>query len=125
VNLLADTYVALWWLNDPSRLAEEVRDAIARRGNRVFLSAASVWEAEIKAAAGKLDLPAPLLVSAEAAGLEELPVRSCHVMRAAGLPPLHRDPFDRMLVGQAMEEDLVIATRDPLVQQYSVAVLRA
>lgn len=125
MNLLVDTHVALWWLNDPSRLTEEVRAAIAGRGNRVLLSAASVWEAQIKAALGRLDLPAPLLDSSESAGLEELPIRWFHALRAATLPPLHRDPFDRMLVAQAMEEDLVLVTRDPLVQQYSVAVLHA
>lgn len=90
-----------------------------------MLSAASVWEAEVKIAAGRLEVPTPLLESAEAAGLEELPIRWTHAVRAASLSPLHRDPFDRMLVAQALEESLVLMTRDPLIRQYAVAVLAA
>lgn len=93
--------------------------------NTLLLSAASVWEATIKAAAGKLDLPESLAYAAEAAGMEELPICFEHAIRAAELPPLHRDPFDRMLVGQAQEDGLVIVTRDPLVRQYAVASLPA
>jgi PIN domain nuclease of toxin-antitoxin system len=98
---------------------------MADRRNRVLLSAASVWEVAIKMAAGKLEIPAPFLPSAEAGGLEELPIRSSHAARVGALPPLHRDPFDRMLVAQAIEDGLVVATRDPMVQRYPVAVLRA
>jgi PIN domain nuclease of toxin-antitoxin system len=125
LNILVDTHVALWWLNDPAALSSEAREAIADGRNRVLLSAASVWEAAIKAAAGKLDLPESFAEAAEAAGLEELPISSRHAVRAAGLPQLHRDPFDRMLVGQALEEGLVIVTRDQLVRQYAVAALPA
>ncbi|HEY4024982.1 MAG TPA: type II toxin-antitoxin system VapC family toxin [Candidatus Dormibacteraeota bacterium] len=125
MNILVDTHVALWWLIDPTSLAAEAQEAIADGGNRVMLSAASVWEAAIKAALGKLEMPESFLEAAEAAGMEELTVCSRHAIRAAGLPPLHRDPFDRMLVGQALEEGLVIVTRDPLVRQYRVAALPA
>jgi PIN domain nuclease of toxin-antitoxin system len=112
-------------LIDPEQLSDEARDAIADGRNRVLLSAASVWEAAIKVAAGRLEIPEPLLEAAEAAGMEELAICSRHAVRAAGLPPLHRDPFDRMLVGQALEEGLVIVTRDALVRQYPVAALPA
>jgi len=123
VNVLLDTHVALWWLVDPDVLSDEAREVIADGGNRVLLSAASVWEAAIKAAAGKLDMPESFEAAAEAVGIEELPISARHARRAAGLPPLHRDPFDRMLVGQALEEGLVIVTRDVLVRQYQVATL--
>ena len=93
--------------------------------NTLLLSSASVWEAAIKAAAGRLDLPESFAYAAEAAGMEELPICFEHAIRAAELPPLHRDPFDRMLVGQAREDGLVIVTRDPLVRQYAVASLPA
>lgn len=96
---------------------------IADGRNRVLLSAASVWEAAIEEAAGRLELPGPLLEAAQAAGMEELAISARHAIRAAGLPPLHRDPFDRLLVGQAQEEGLVIVTRDPLIRQYAVAAL--
>jgi PIN domain nuclease of toxin-antitoxin system len=125
VNVLLDTHVALWWLIDPDVLSEEARDVIGDGGNRVLLSAASVWEAAIKAAAGKLGMPESFDAAAEAVGIEELPVSARHARRAADLPPLHRDPFDRMLVGQALEEGLVIVTRDALVRQYPVATLPA
>jgi PIN domain nuclease of toxin-antitoxin system len=120
-----DTHVALWWLTDPAELAAEAREVIGNGRNRVLLSAASVWEAAIKVAAGRLEMPEPLLDAAEAAGMEELVISSRHAVRAAGLPPLHRDPFDRMLVGQALEDGLVIVTRDPLIRRYPVAVLPA
>jgi PIN domain nuclease of toxin-antitoxin system len=92
----------------------------ARRGrrsrtaaSRVLLSAASVCEAAIKAAAGsRLELPESFAEAAEVAGLEELSDLLRHAVQTAALPPLHRGPFDRSLVGQALEEDLVIVTRD-------------
>lgn len=70
-------------------------------------------------------MPGPLIEAAQDAGLAELPVRWTHATRAAALPQLHRDPFDRLLVAQAQEEGLVILTRDPLVRQYAVATLPA
>jgi PIN domain nuclease of toxin-antitoxin system len=117
--------VALWWINDPQRLEVDARDAIADGRNDVFLSAASVWEAAIKVAAGRLSTPSPLERSAERGGIAELPIRWKHARRAASLPPLHRDPFDRMLVAQALEEGLVLLTRDPLVTQYAVSTVLA
>ena len=103
----------------------EALEAITDGRNQVLLSAASVWEAEIKAAAGKLKLPESFSAAAEAEGIEELAISWRHAVRAAALPPLHRDPFDRMLVSQALEEGLVIVTRDPQVRQYGVATLAA
>jgi PIN domain nuclease of toxin-antitoxin system len=117
--------VALWWANDPAQLANEARDAIEDGVNEVFLSAASVWEASIKAAAGRLSTPTPIEAAAADAGIAELPIRWAHARRAADLPALHRDPFDRMLVAQALEEGLVLLTRDPLVRQYAVATATA
>jgi PIN domain nuclease of toxin-antitoxin system len=91
----------------------------------VLLSAASVWEAAIKAAAGRLSMPTPLDTAAARDGIAELPIRWRDAWRAAALPELHRDPFDRMLVAQALEQQLVLVTRDPLVAQYAVPTLRA
>lgn len=125
MKVLLDTHVALWWLNDPGRLTDEASEVIADGRNLVLLSAASVWEAEIQAAYGKLQMPGPLIEAAEDAGLAELPISWAHATRAAALPQLHRDPFDRVLVAQAQEEGLVIITRDPLVRQYGVAALPA
>ncbi len=84
-----------------------------------------MWEAAIKIAAGRLSTPAPLEQAAADAGIRELAIEWRHARRASELPMLHRDPFDRMLVGQALEEGLVLLTRDPLVQQYAVSTLLA
>jgi PIN domain nuclease of toxin-antitoxin system len=89
------------------------------------LSSASVWEAAIKTAAGRLSTPAPIEAAAADAGIGELPIHWKHARRAAVLPALHRDPFDRMLVAQALEEGLLLLTRDPLVQQYAVSTMLA
>jgi PIN domain nuclease of toxin-antitoxin system len=117
--------VALWWANDPAEIANEARETIEDALNEVFLSAASVWEASIKSAAGRLSTPTPIEEAAADAGIAELPVRWAHARRAADLPALHRDPFDRMLVAQALEESLVLLTRDPLIRQYAVATAAA
>ncbi len=123
LRILLDTHIALWWSNDPAELAPEARAAIADGSNDVFLSAASVWEAAIKTAAGRLSTPTPIDEAAASAGIRELPISWTHARRASALPPLHRDPFDRMLVAQALEDGLVLVTRDPLVQQYPVSTL--
>lgn len=123
MRLLLDTHVALWWLNDPTELGHEAREVVSDVGNDVFLSSVSVWEAAVKAEAGRLDVPSPTEEVARDAGFLELPVRWSHALRAAVLPPLHRDPFDRMLVAQALEEELVLVTRDQAVRQYPVATL--
>jgi PIN domain nuclease of toxin-antitoxin system len=125
VRLLLDTHVALWWLNDPARLRAAAVDEIEDQANEALLSAASVWEAGLKQAVGKLDPPDPLTDSARKRGLVELPVSWAHAQLASLLPRLHGDPFDRMLVAQAVSEDLVLVTRDPLVQRYDVATMPA
>ncbi len=125
MRLLLDTHVALWWLGDRGQLAEDARDAIADSANEAHLSAASVWEVEVKRAAGRLTTPGPIAVAAKKLGFLELPVAWRHAGTAAALPPLHRDPFDRLLVAQALEEGLVLVTRDPLVRQYPVATMAA
>jgi PIN domain nuclease of toxin-antitoxin system len=125
VRVLLDTHVALWWLNDPDRLREATVEVIEDGENEAMLSAASVWEAGIKQTIGKLDTPRPLSESARKRGLVELPISWMHADRAAQLPRLHADPFDRLLVAQALVEDLVLVTRDPLIQQYDVATMPA
>ncbi len=94
--------------------------------NEVFFSSANVWEIEIKAALGKLERPATEVAqAARAQGFAELPITSAHAVRAARLPMHHRDPFDRMLIGQAMEEGLTVVTSDALFAPYGVDVWAA
>jgi PIN domain nuclease of toxin-antitoxin system len=125
MRLLLDTHVALWWMFDPDRLSDEVREALGDEENAVFLSAVSVWEAVIKEGAQRLSTPGRLEDAAAEQGMEELRVAWRHARRVAALPSLHRDPFDRLLVAQALEEGLVLATRDPLVRQYPVTTVVA
>ena len=125
MRLLLDTHVAIWFFEDPALLADEARTAVEDPGNGSFLSAASVWEWALKLSLGRISMPGALDAGAVRAGFEELPVTWRHGRAAAALPPLHSDPFDRMLVAQARTEDLVLITRDPLILQYDVATMSA
>jgi len=120
---LADTHALLWWLSDDPRLSEHARDVMATGDMPVRFSAASVWEAEIKAAAGKLVIRDDLLDALVADRFIELPVAARHAVEAARLPLLHRDPFDRMIVAQARLERLAVITSDPKIADYGVDVL--
>jgi PIN domain nuclease of toxin-antitoxin system len=115
----------LWWSDDPALVRREARAAVEDARNEILVSAASVWEAAIKVAAGRLRMPIGLDEAAGLAGFVELAIGWGHARTAVSLPPLHRDPFDRMLVAQALEEGLVLVTRDRAVQQYAVPTLAA
>ena len=97
--------------------------AIRDPAHAVFFSAASVWELELKAARGKLELPEDWIEVARGRGLVELAVSASHARTSAHLPWHHRDPFDRLLVAQAQEHGLRIATRDPILGAYGVPIL--
>ena len=125
MRLLLDTHVAIWFFEAPALVADEARRAIEDSGNRTYLSAASVWESAVKQSLGRISLPEALDVGAVRAGFEELPVTWAHGRAAATLPAMHSDPFDRMLVAQAIAEDLVLVTRDRLVAQYPVTTMPA
>lgn len=125
MRVLLDTHVLLWWLGDDPALSAEARAAIADPGSDVLVSAASVWEISIKQALGKLRAPDDLLVQLERHRFWRLPVTDVHALRAGALPRLHDDPFDRMLVAQAAQEGLCIATRDPAFAAYDVPLLAA
>ncbi len=105
-------------------MISKVQDCIAT-ADMVFVSAASAWEAAIKASLGRLDLPDTIEAGVLASGFEKLLITFSHAERAAGLPPHHRDPFDRMLVAQAQAEGLTLVTHDRLLEPYSVEILWA
>lgn len=123
MNLLLDSHALLWALHDPSRLTAEGREAIASPHHLVYFSAASAWELEHKAAKGKLTLPPDWLQAAESLGFVELPLTAADARASAQLPWTHADPFDRVLVAQARERGLRVATRDPMIGAYDVPVL--
>jgi PIN domain nuclease of toxin-antitoxin system len=121
-NLLLDTHVFLWWRADDRRLQRSARSAIAE-ADLVFVSAASAWEAAIKAALGRLHLPDTIEAGVEESGFEKLPIAFSHAEAAAALPPHHLDPFDRMLVAQARIEGLTLITHDRRFEPYDVPIL--
>jgi PIN domain nuclease of toxin-antitoxin system len=124
LRLLLDTHTLIWWADDRP-LAGAAAAAIRSPDNAKFVSAASIWEAEIKVQLGKLELEVDLAAGSLAHGLEALPITFDHARAAGRLPPHHGDPFDRMLVAQAQLEGLTIVSRDPVFDRYPVAVLRA
>jgi len=126
VPLLLDTHVFLWWLVDHPRLSTESKEAIGDGSTRVFVSAATLWEAEIKAALGRLDLDVEgvdLVAEVTTNGFEELAVTGRYTRTAALLPKHHHDPFDRMLIAQAQIDDLRLVTADRTLQRYDVPLL--
>ena len=124
MRLLLDTHVLLWWMAD-RRLSRRVHAAIASPANQVFVSAATAWEMSIKQALGRLDAPADLPAQLESNGFMALPITVAHGLAAGALPRHHDDPFDRMLIAQALVEDLTVASRDERFATYGVAVLAA
>jgi len=127
LRLLLDTHAFLWWIMDDPQLSTRARQAVAVPENEVFVSAASAWEIAIKASLGRLEVPDDLdgFVAREMrrSRFRPLAIDVRHALGVAALPPLHRDPFDRLLVAQALREDLTLVSADPLVARYSVSVL--
>ena len=125
MKLLLDTHVVLWWLDDPGLLSKDAREAIAEPANEVFVSAVVAWEIAIKRGLGKLTAPPDLEAAIQACGFQQLPVSVAHALATESLPMHHRDPFDRMLIAQALAEGATIISRDPDIGNYGVSLLRA
>ena len=128
MRLLLDTHIFLWYISADQRLPDIVRDNIRDTQNEIYLSAVSIWEAIIKNQIGKLPLPnSPEIYLPEQRErhlISSLGLDESSVAQLVKLPRLHRDPFDRILICQALEHDLVIATTDDAICNYAVNVLR-
>jgi PIN domain nuclease of toxin-antitoxin system len=122
VSLLLDTHVILWWLTDDLALSDEVKTRLDDEPG-VYVSPASLWEVTIKQSIGKLSEPIDVAEEIRDSGFRELPITFHHAIAAGRLPLIHRDPFDRMLVAQAQCEGLTLASRDPHIQRYDIALL--
>lgn len=123
MRLLLDSHAYLWWLANDARLPAAARAAIADSRSIVHVSAATIWELAIKAALGRLDTGGADLTDEIAAnGFVELPITARHATEAGALPHHHDDPFDRMLIAQALSEELVLVTRDRAFRAYEVAI---
>ncbi len=124
MRLLLDTHVLLWVLADPDRLPPRVAEAVTDPAQEVYVSAVAMWEIGIKLARGRLDADLDQIVrSVSDAGFQELPVTIAHTVGLRELPNHHGDPFDRLLVAQALHEGLVLVTADPVVRSYPVPTL--
>ena len=127
MKALLDTHAFLWWDLDDARLSDTAREILADGDNQIVVSAASVWEVAIKVGKGRLDLPTDL-----AAYVDDrlrryrwvaMPIDQHHAVRAAGLPMIHADPFDRMLIAQAQLESIPIVTADSAITRYDVETI--
>lgn len=121
MKLLLDTHLLIWAAGFPERLPVEARELIEDKDNDLFFSAASLWEVAIKSALGREDFAVDARLLRRGLldnGYGELPVASEHAVAIDGLPPLHKDPFDRLLIAQSMVEGIVLLTADSLVGQY-------
>jgi len=129
MKYLLDTHVWLWGVLEPAYLGDNTREVMTEPENTVYLSAVSTWEATIKVSTGKLMLPGgvPQFISDsfDLDGFEPLPVRWEHTIGVQALPFLHRDPFDRLLIAQAIFEGATLITSDPWIAQYSLKTLDA
>lgn len=123
MRLLLDTHVFLWILEDSKQLKAPAR-ALITAADAVYVSAASTWEIAIKTALGKLHAdPQEVMEAIGASGFQELPVRAVHTAGVARLPNHHADPFDRLLVAQAVHEPLHLVTADRILEPYSELVI--
>lgn len=123
MKLLLDSNALLWWTEGGEELSSRAFEAISAPGSQVALSVATVWELEIKSHNRKLDLRPG--VWSRLGAIDMLPIDLPDALAAAGLPPHHRDPFDRMIIAQALNRGLTIVTRDRAFDAYGVALLAA
>ncbi|MEX3985382.1 type II toxin-antitoxin system VapC family toxin [Paraburkholderia sp. EG287A] len=127
MKLLLDTHLLIWAAADHPTLSDEARAVIEDMDNTLYFSVASMWEIVIKSALGREDFQVDARVLRRSlldAGYEELSIESQHAFEVATLPPLHRDPFDRLLLGQAIAEGIVLLTHDDQIKRYGFAPVR-
>ena len=123
MRLLLDTHLLLWAAASSQRLPREARELMEDDSNDVYYSAASIWEIAIKSSLRRkdfrIDLTRLLGILPEM-GLVELPITAAHAAGVTGLPPIHRDPFDRLLLAQSITEPLTLLTNDAILERYRV-----
>ena len=123
MNLLLDTHILIWWSTDDPALPDQCRVMLADPRNEVYFSSVAIWEVSIKHSRGKLAMPPEMLhQQSSKAGLVELPFTAKHAAAVKSLPWIHRDPFDRALIAQALSEPLVLVSQDHNIRKYPVSV---
>ena len=127
MNLLLDTHVALWAITDSPKLPQNARDLIASAKTTVWVSTANIWEIAIKHSLGRGDMPVSgrdAMRHFQKSGYRFLPIEAEHAVAVEELPAYHQDPFDRILVAQALVEPMRLMTHDPLVARYSDTIIK-
>ena len=125
MHLLLDTHTLIWWLAKNPTLSNTAKDAIANPDNIVFVSAASAWEITIKKSLGKLQAPDDLRQQLEKQRFTPLAIDIDHALAIKQLPHHHKDPFDRILIAQAIHERLTIVSHDRIFKSYDVAIIES
>jgi PIN domain nuclease of toxin-antitoxin system len=127
MNYILHTLTFLWWISDSTKLPPQVIETIKNPNNTIFLSVTSVREMQVKSQIGKLDLPTSVLDivtrQTQENGIELLPVLLAHMVALTRMPTLHGDPFDNLMISQALVENLTIITRNPQIAKYPVKTL--
>ena len=123
MKLLLDTHILLWWLSQDRKLSQLETDIITDPDNLIFVSAATAWEIAVKRMIGKLEAPDDLPAALAANNFFELPITIEHSQKLYQLPLHHNDPFDRIMVAQAISEDLTFMTRDAKIALYEVRTI--
>ncbi len=122
MKLLLDTHIFLWFINQDNRLSENFQQAIQNPANEIFISVVSIWECEIKYQLGKLPFPqSPAIYLPQQRAkhfMKSLVVDEASIAQLINLPPLHRDPFDRLLICQALQHNLIMLTEDKAILNY-------
>lgn len=117
---LLDTHILLWWLSDDKKLGKKRTELLAQSSNQIAVSTVSIWEIVIKKSLGKLKVPDNLKEVIYENEFEILSITPDHVLSLQNLPPIHNDPFDRLLIAQSIYEDMVIVTADKIIPKYEV-----
>ena len=125
MNYLLDTQIVIWSMREPGKINAKIRGILTGKKNRLFISTASLWEMSIKISLGKLDLAHSFIDHIYAADVSILTIEPTHIFTLLNLPHHHKDPFDRMLIAQALHENLTILTSDRMFKQYDAKIIRA
>lgn len=123
MRALLDTHIALWWLSEPERLSKEQYNIISSKNSQILLSSASIWEIRIKESLGKLEVPSNILELIKEENIEMLSITAQHADHTRTLPPLHKDPFDRIIIAQAKLEGLVVLSSDNAFNGYEINLI--
>ena len=125
MKLLLDTHVVLWAFADPDKLSTKATKAIVDGRNMVFVSAVTAWEITIKRALGKLKAPDDYEEQVRNKQFTQLDITTQHALATGTLAPVHKDPFDRLLIAQALTEHMIVVTRDSIMREYGVQTIAA